>query len=68
MRFTVDGGELFSFAALWTRTRIGDGLVESATMLDRRSTSRGRGRVAEPIRLSQPNAPGPCKENLKIAA
>lgn len=32
-RFTVDGGEPFAFAGLWTRARIGGEAVESATIL-----------------------------------
>jgi putative SOS response-associated peptidase YedK len=60
MRFTVDGGELFSFAALWTRTRIDDELVESATML----ITKANAVAARVLNRMPVILPGPAEEEV----
>lgn len=56
----MDNGELLSFAALWTRTRVGDELIESATML----ITKANAIAARVLNRMPVILPGPAEEEL----
>lgn len=59
-RFTVDGGELFAFAALWTRSKIEDEWIESVTLLTTQANE-----VAARVHDRMPVIlPGPAEEEV----
>jgi hypothetical protein len=63
-RFTVDDGALFAFAALWTRSRVEDELVESMVML----TTRPNEVAARVLNRMPVILPGPAEEELGSTA
>jgi putative SOS response-associated peptidase YedK len=62
-RYTVDGGAPFAFAGLWGRSRVGDELIASATIL----TTRANG-VCAPVHDRMPCVlAGPDEEAAWLA-